>query len=302
MTAPTLANEPLEVRYSAETSPRSTLHHALRLTQLPLLLFRHRGMLRHFVTRELQSRFADNLLGPLWVLLQPMFMFAVYFVVFTQIVNRGVMEENEVFATYLFSGMICFNSIVAGSTGGLGAIVGNGNIVKKVKFPCEVMPFVPVFVEHVVFLFGLVIVVAVGLILGTMHFGVELLALPWFLLTLLCFTSGLSMTLANVAVFMRDIQQLWAIFASAWFFLSPGFWTPKFVQERAGWVAELLSWNPAFHILVAERHVLGLARAQDGFTDSMIENLTTASIWSIALMLIGYGTFMANKHKYADLI
>ena len=260
-------------------------------------------MLRYFVGRELKGRFTDSLLGPLWVLLHPLFLFAVYFIVFTKVMgfDRGSVGP-EHFAVYLFSGLICFHLITNATSGALGSIVGNSNIVKKVKFPCEVLPLVPVFVETVVFGIGLFVVFVVGFLLGQVQLTWSLLAFPWFVATLVLFSAGLGLVLANLEVFVRDVRQLWAILATAWFFLSPNFWSPSFLQQQGGLIAEVLPWNPAYHLLLAQRTMLGLGRPELGFTETVVHDLGIASIWAVAFLLLGYGTFMANKHKYADLV
>lgn len=303
MTGSPIVHEPEELTYSAEDSPRSVLHHALRALCLPALLLRHRGLVRHFVTRELRGRFHDSLLGPLWVLIHPLFLFAVYFVIFGVVMGRfGEGEDPLQFALYLFSGVVCFHAIVQSTSAAMHAISGNGNIVKKVKFPCEVLPLVPVFVETIVFLVGFGVALVVGLASGRAQLGWSLLAMPWFLLTLLMFAAGVGMLLANLDVFVRDVRHIYGIFTTVWFFLSPCFWWPNFVEQKAAWAATLMTWNPIYHLLVAERHVLGLAPAELGFAPSVVQDLLIATAWGVAVLVLGYGTFMANKHKYADLV
>ncbi|MGE0141924.1 MAG: ABC transporter permease [Planctomycetota bacterium] len=301
MTPSTAASPLPEVRYSAESSPRSSLHHLLRVYRLPGLLRRHRVMLKHFVGRELRGRFADNLLGPLWVLLHPVFLFAVYFLVFTQIQRTGAGADSVWFACYLFSGLICFHFITQSTAQAMNAIVANGNIVKKVKFPCEVLPIVPALVEIAVFGLGLVIVAIVGFASGRASLDPALFALPWFLLVLITFAVGIGMLLANLIVFVRDVAPLYGLITTAWFFLSPNFWTPNFFGTET-LIGKALQFNPTYHLLLAERQVLGLAREDAGFTGSVVGNLGIASAWAALFLALGYGGFMAHKHKYADLV
>ncbi|MBI5852144.1 MAG: ABC transporter permease [Planctomycetes bacterium] len=303
MTGRSVAQELPAVHYSAENSPQSTLHHALRAFALPRLLARHRGLLRHFVTRELRGRFHGSVLGPLWVLIHPLFLFAVYFVVFGVVMGRWDEGQDTLqFAVYLFSGVVCFHAIVQSTHSAMNAIAGNSNIVKKVKFPCEVLPLVPVFVETVVFLVGFAVALAVGLISGRAQLGWSLLALPWFVVVFVMFASGIGLLLANLDVFVRDVRHIYGIFTTVWFFLSPCFWWPNFVAEKAPWAATLMTMNPAYHLLIAERHVLGLAPPELGFTTTVVGDLGVASAWALGFLLVGYGSFMANKHKYADLV
>ena len=47
--------------------------------------WRHRGLLRELITRDIQNRYAGSVVGVLWALLHPIAMLAVYAVVFEYI-------------------------------------------------------------------------------------------------------------------------------------------------------------------------------------------------------------------------
>lgn len=291
----------LEQTVSANSS-RGFLHHAVRAFRLPQTIAVNRTLTKHFFGRTLENRFQGSVLGPLWVLIHPVFLFAVYFVVFGLLMGRGGDQPPLTFALYLFTGLMVFHSITQASNNALTSISQNANLVKKVKFPCELLPAVPAFVESTVALVGLAVACLVGVLTGEMQLGWELLLLPWFLVVLVTLTTGLSLLLANANVFYADIRNLYGIFSTAWFFLSPNFWPPSFVHDLVPGITPWLAVNPAYNLLLAERQIFGLDRPEMMIQLSVVENLSIATLWALVLMTVGYGSFMAQKHKYADLV
>ena len=61
-----------------------------RLTTFPALLARHRDLVSTSVRRGLEARFHGTLLGWLWPLVQPLFLFAVYYFIFTKLLQQRI--------------------------------------------------------------------------------------------------------------------------------------------------------------------------------------------------------------------
>ena len=65
-----------------------------------------------------------------------------------------------------------------GSTRSLTAIVGNGNLVRKVVFPCELLPLTPILVASTVYVVGSLVLVVVGLLVVSLVVGGNALLQP----------------------------------------------------------------------------------------------------------------------------
>ena len=269
----------------------------------PQLVWKNRNMVANFYQRELMSRFHGSLLGAWWMLVQPLFMFAVYYVIFGKLYGRGEGDPVE-FALYMFSGVVCFHALNEALSTSCTIVVSNGNLVKKVAFPSEVLPIPSALVSLVLFAVGAVVVVAVGVTTGKSTPGIELLYLPIVILLQLVLTLGIGLLLANANVFIRDVQQVWRIFSMAWFFLSPVFWHPRMMGELIGdpTLTQLAFYaNPAYSLLMAHRIALGGEIAALGITD-IWGHISVLAAWAFTTLVLGHLTFTANKHKHADLV
>jgi ABC-type polysaccharide/polyol phosphate export permease len=286
--------------HDAATFRRGFFDHVGSIVRFPSLVWANRYMVQNFLRRDLMSRAHGSVLGVWWILLQPLFLFAIYYVVFGFFLAR-TQEPSAAFAIYLFSGVIVFHALTESSTQACGIVVDNSNLVKKVAFPAEVLLVHVSLVSVVIYLVGAVVLLAAGLLSGLAQPGWLLFALPLVLLVQFTMTLGIGLVLANFHVFLRDTAQLWRLATMAWMFLSPVFWMPSDLDGKVP--PAVLDWmqalNPAWSLIQAHRLVLGGASQQFG---AFWPHLGTAAAWAVVLLLLGYGLFMSRKHKFADLI
>jgi ABC-type polysaccharide/polyol phosphate export permease len=272
--------------YDAATARRGLLYHGLPMLSYPRQAWVSRTLVANFFRRELLGRFRGSLGGVFWVLVQPAFQFAVYFL---------------------------FNARQEGATRSLSSIVGNANLVRKVVFPCELLPLTPILVAVTVYAVATAVMVGVGLVVGEVHLGWHTLLWPVLILCLLGFSVGLGLFLGTAQVFARDVHHLWSVLSLGWFFLSPIFWPVPIIQNVADkysvpWLTDLLLLNPAYCLLMAQRQVFGIGQTLEPatlasyFPLSLGENLLVSAAWATVTFYFGFGFFMSRKHKFADLI
>src|SRR3954471_18441096 len=93
--------------------------------------------------RELRGRYKKSVLGWTWSLLNPLATVAIYSLVFSYFLKItppvGDPSGLDSFALFLLCALIPWNFFQNGLTMGLSAIVGNGNLIKKVYFPRELL-------------------------------------------------------------------------------------------------------------------------------------------------------------------
>lgn len=290
--------------FDAETRTRGTFGNAKSLLGYPTKIWQNRYMVQNFFRRDLMSRFHGSMLGAWWMLIQPLFMFGVYYLVFGKLFDRGAGSTME-YALYLFSGIVLFHALVEATTTCCGIVVANGNLVKKVAFPSEVLPIHVGLVSLVIYTAGALVSVAASVITGTWTPGWGLLALPLVMIVQFIMIVGMGLLLGNSNVFVRDVSQLWRIFGMAWMFLTPVFWVPSMLYNALGSGSAvpgiMMNANPAFPLIMAQRVALFGEQPEYGIVN-LWGNLGVAALWAIGFLVVGYTTFVANKHKHADIV
>lgn len=290
--------------FDAKTRATGCKNHIISLLGYPTLISQNRYMVQNFFRRDLMSRFHGSMLGAWWMLIQPLFMFGVYYLVFGKLFDRGGGATME-YALYLFSGVMLFHALVEATTTSCGIVVANGNLVKKVAFPSEVLPIHVGLVSLVLYFVGALVCVATSAISGHWTPGIELLALPLVMIVQFVMVIGMGLLLGNANVFVRDVSQLWRIFGMAWMFLTPVFWVPSMLYEALGEGSAIpgimMNVNPAFSLVMAQRIALFGEQPEFGMVD-LWGNLSQAALWAIGFLVLGFTTFVANKHKHADIV
>ena len=96
-------------------------------------------LLRELVITEFKLRYQGSVLGYLWSLLKPLFLFTILYFVFVYFLRVGADIPNWPVAMLL--GIVLWNFFSEITNNGLGSIVGRGDMIRKINFPKYVILF-----------------------------------------------------------------------------------------------------------------------------------------------------------------
>ncbi|MFO0041705.1 MAG: ABC transporter permease [Pseudomonadota bacterium] len=209
------------------------------------------NLLRQFTARDLRQRWLGSLSGALWALLQPLFMLAIYAVVFVEILKVRLPERvGSDFVLFLVAALWPWTAFAEALNRSVNAFPEHAGLLAKVALPREVLVLAPACSAFLVHGLGFLAVLAVLALIGKpIHVaGLPQATLGFALLAI--FAIGLSLALASLQVFVRDLGQALGQFMTLWFFLSPVFYAPEMLPPA---IAEWFAWNPMAAFLGAIR-------------------------------------------------
>src|SRR5215207_5744736 len=93
-------------------------------------------LLTELVRKDLKVKYKNSALGFIWSLANPLLYLAVFTLVFTQLLDNGIDD----FPVLFMSGFLVWNFFNLATLSGTGSVVGNANLVRKVRFPRVVLP------------------------------------------------------------------------------------------------------------------------------------------------------------------
>lgn len=127
--------------------------------------------------------------------------------------------------------------------------------------------------------------------------GVTIFFLPVLFLLQIVFTVGLAYFLATLNLFLRDTFHLVGVFITVWMFGTPIFYPAHMVMKaRDGAFAWLLEINPMYWLIESYRAVMLFGV----WPDWML--LLKLGIVSVLMLAAGSSFFMAQKHRFPDLL
>jgi lipopolysaccharide transport system permease protein len=193
---------------------------------------RHIFLLRELVKRDFQGRYAGSLLGFVWSLVQPLWLIALFTFVFSTVMKISPMgTRTEHFAVFLFGGLLPWTALHEGVLRSSTAITDNASLVKKLRFPAEILVLAVVLAAllHE----AIAALVFVGVLLAVGELSVRTLPLLLVAVPLqVGLTLGLGLLVSAVHVFFRDTAQLLSMLFQVWFYLTPIVYPLALVPER----------------------------------------------------------------------
>ncbi len=217
--------------------------------------WRHAGLLRQFVQRQVLSRYRGTMLGVAWSLITPLLMMTVYTVVFRFVFRlrwEGSLDTGFDFALHLFAGMTVFGFFSEVLLRSPALILEQPNLVKKVLFPVEILPWVNTLSALIFALPGVGLLLVACLLIGV-PIHVAWLALPVIWLPIIPLLLGLGWVLSAVGVFVRDVGHVLALMVTVLQFLSPVFYPVSAIPSA---LRPLIYINPLTPVIEETRAAL----------------------------------------------
>jgi lipopolysaccharide transport system permease protein len=256
---------------------------------------RYRDLLFRLVRRDLIANYQQTVLGPFWVLVQPVLTMLMYWLIFNRIVKVST-DGNPPLLFYL-SGIICWNFFSDCLSGTMYTFITNAAIFGKVWFPRLLVPL-SVFLAHCLRL-------AIQLILFVLLYGffyvrgsVQAPGAGWLFLPVILVLTGLfglgaGLFLSVLTAKYRDLDYTLQFILRLWMFASPVFYPARLIKgSYASWF-----WlNPLTPLIETVRAVcFGQKVIHPGYLYGSI-------VVVLILLAGGIALFKRHEQRVTDII
>lgn len=256
-------------------------------------LYRSKALLLQLTINDFKQKYAGNILGITWAVIQPIFTILIFWFVF-QVGFKAKPIDNFPYILWLIAGMIPWFFISEGMMNGAYSIINNAFLVKKVVFRVGLLPIIPLLSALVIHLFFVIFMLGMFIYYGY-YPNLYWLQIIYYIFASLILLLGLSWITSSVIVFLRDIGQFVSMIIQFAFWLTPIFWSITMVPERYQWIIKL---NPFFYII-------------EGFRNSLIYNKwfwqepqMTLYFWVLTgiIFVVGGLTFKGLRPHFSDVL
>lgn len=212
----------------------------------------YKSLLKQLVVTDYKLRYQGSILGYMWSLLKPLMLFGVLFVVFSYVIPLGKGVPH--FPVYLLLGIVIWTFFTEATIMGLSAIVGRGDLIRKVQIPKAAIVLSAVISAAVNFLFNLIVVV-IFMVINQVEVQWSLVWLvPLLLVELVVLAMGLAFLLSALYVKFRDLGPIWEVFQQMLFYATPIIYPLTMITVHK--LAVLISLSPIAQIIQDLRYIL----------------------------------------------
>jgi lipopolysaccharide transport system permease protein len=219
-------------------------------------LFRYRELFGSLFRRDLRARYKGTIFGVAWSLVNPLMLAAIYVLVFSLLWEVTSIDHYPLF---LLCGLSMWLFVSSTLTGAARSMLDYAELIKKVRFPRQLVAFSVVATQLVPFAVLLAGLIVVDAIVIPETRDTVLLSIP-IAAGIVVLTCGIALAVASANVVFRDVEHLLAALLLPWFFLTPILYS---LEELPGGledydaVVDLLRWaNPLTPPLYALRDPL----------------------------------------------
>ena len=249
-------------------------------------LYTYRELLKSSVKKDIGGKYKHSFLGVLWSFINPLLQIMVYAIVFPLIMRNN----QEHYTLFLCSALIpwtFFSSTVIRSSF---TMIENGNILKKVYFPREILPISIVTSEAINFIISTIIIIGFAVFEGV-GFSKYLIFYPLVLIVQYILLIGIALIVSSITVFVRDLQHIIGVIIQLLFYATPIVYATNSIPDSFSWI---LKFNPMTYIIDGYRSMFY------SHTMPNIKALLIVLTIGVGVCVLGYLIFNKLQKRFAE--
>lgn len=253
-------------------------------------LFAYKDLLLVFIWREFLIRYKQTTIGVLWAILQPLSLMLLFTFIFGVVLHTT--QKNYPYVLFFYAGVLPWTFFSGAANFSVTSLSGNFNLVTKIYFPREIIPLSGVAINFIDYLVGFMVYVIL-LLFYQVPLTWNFLWIVPLVAMLVIYTTSISLLLAAVNVYYRDVKLASTFLLQFLFFATPVIYSIDSVDNS--WKM-LLFLNPLTFIVENMRRVTIEGRG--------------LVLWQVAVEMLGvlllyyviYQIFTRIERAFADVI
>ena len=258
-------------------------------------LIQYKDLIIMFVKRDFKTLYKQTILGPLWIIINPLLTTIMYTIVFGNIANISTDGMPQI--VFYMLGTTVWTYFSASLTKTASTFTANAAILGKVYFPRLVMPISTVLsglinfgVQFVMFLLFAIYYYVRG---DPINPNVYILITPLLLLQLALLSLGFGIIISSLTTKYRDLAVLVGFGVQLWMYATPVVYP---ASQIGGKLKTLMMLNPVSPIVESFRYAF-LGSGSIPFNFLLISMVNT-----LIVLLIGVVLFSKVEKTFMDTV
>ena len=256
------------------------------------------------VKTDFKLRYQGSFLGIAWSVLKPLMLFCVMYLVFARFLRMS--DGTATYPVVLLLGISSWQFVTESTNVGLRSVVDRGDLLRKIHFPNYIVVVSATIGAMISYAINLVVVLVFALF-SRVHFTWRIIFLPINVAELYVVTLAMTLIMATMYVYYRDIAHIWEVLQQLIFYAMPIIYPLKYVTDRGGrlaFLARLELINPIAQSIQDIRHNFIAPETQPtiwnqfhSFWIMMIPLVITLGLLWFSIWL-----FRRNSRKFAEVM
>lgn len=249
-------------------------------------LIQYRKLIFTFSQDDFKAKYAGSYFGIVWAFIKPIVTIMVFWFVF-QVGFRNAPVSNVPYILWLIPAVIPWFFFTECLNGTTISLLQYSYLVKKMKFPIQILPVVKVVSALYVHLFFIAFIFFMYILYGY-NFDIYQIQVVYYIFASVALLNGLGLIFSALNVFIKDMREIVNIILEVGFWLTPIFWSYSMLSEP---ILFIFKFNPMFYIT-------------DGMRDTFVnkvwfwENgLWTIYFWIFVIIVNVAGITLYNRLK-----
>jgi lipopolysaccharide transport system permease protein len=245
-------------------------------------------LIRHLVWRDFSLRYKQSVLGLLWSMVVPLAQLLVLVFLFQSVVPLNI----DAYPAFVFTALLPWTWFSTSISSACHLFATNRDLVRRPNFSPLLLTLINA-LSNLLTYFAAIPLLVLMLIYYNIALTPALLFLPIVMMLQALFIIGLSMIVATLNVFYRDVQHIVNVILTLLFYLTPVFYRSEAVAER---YHLLYTFSPFAVIIQGYRAIFfyGVAPSWG--------SLLFMTMSSIFICLLGLVVYTWHQHDIVDLI
>ncbi len=265
-------------------------------------LYDYRELMATLAWKNIALRYKQAYLGILWAILKPITLMLIFTLVRSFI---GIDSGNIPYPILTFAALMPWTFFQESASDGVGSVVGNTALIKKIYFPREIFPVTAVLTKLVEL--GINFVILAGLMLWyQMLPSAYILWVPFILLYTVLASLTIAFVGAALNVYYRDMGQALPVLLSLLMYASPVIYPLQLVKDKLLTHQAAGDWSDALYTLYTLNPLAGIIEA---FQNVVLRNqapdlvaMVPGAVLVAVLLPLSYLYFKHAEAYFADVI
>ncbi len=224
-------------------------------------LWQYRDLVVMFVKRSFATLYKQTILGPAWILINPLLTTVIFTVVFGNI--AGLAESGVPSFLFYMAGNAIWSFFASCITGTANTFVTNAGLFGKVYFPRLTMPISQVVISFINLLIQMLMFFCFwgwfyffGQEYGTVQMNLWVLALPAVLLLVMVMGLGVGIIVSSLTTKYRDLAIVVSFGVQLWMYATPVVYSMSEIAGNSPRLLMLMRLNPMTEPVQVFRYAL----------------------------------------------